>query len=240
MKLFVFLSIISVSSITNALGFSYIVSPDQIGFKISLPTFQGNSNTSLETVNKLDLYFSISEQELIDNNQDIQKWNDAGFTPPQLATYYGLDNNEWVNFIIDYDFEFKDGTLHSGQTVPNFIRNNLEGDPYFFWLDNNAYLENSNVLAEWPINTSSNYYSFDSWSTFSVNNVNFQLTFFGHPLAYLYDLDSMPSGTNVNNPSGGELHDEILVSTLSEVPEPSSYALLLGSLALGLVALRRR
>jgi hypothetical protein len=219
---------------TSLNAFYFEVPEDHIGFKLSLPSFE-TSGQDTERFNKLDIYFTVSEQNL---ESDKLAWNSgAWYWTPEYATYYG-NELRWQNFAIDLDVDYRNGFSFVGSITENInvsAPSSLGVGPeyYMIWLDNNYHLEDSSESAGGNLNLgSSNIYSFDSFWNFSIGETDYSLSFLGLPHFELQESNNF-SGPTI---SSSGTSDKAFISV---VPEPSTYALILGAVALGFTIRRR-
>lgn len=222
------ISLLLIATSLNA--FYFEVPEDHIGFKLSLPSFETSGSTT-ERFNKFDIYFTVSEQNL---QSDKSLW-DSGASPfdwtPEYATYYG-NELRWENFAIDVDVNFKDGSSFVGSITENInVWSPSGGGPeyYMIWLDNNSDLEDvSESLISYTDLSISNLYSFDSFLSLSISSIDYTVSFLGLPHFNIYDNHNSVDGVDWIYNSYG--HEKAYISA---VPEPSTYALILGAVALG-------
>jgi hypothetical protein len=235
MKIYPFLILLFATSLN---AFYFEVPEDHIGFKLSLPSFE-TSGQDTERFNKLDIYFTVSEQNLESEKSDWDSGNSAiGDTWfPEYATYYG-NELRWQNFAIDVDVDYRNGFNFSGSITEDInvsdAWNGNGPNNYMIWLNNNSHLEdNSEALISANDLSISNVYSWDSFWNFSISETDYSLSFLGLPHFTLQESNDFSGPYIFSTSDNGNYYNPLNKAFISVVPEPSTYALILGAVALG-------
>jgi hypothetical protein len=207
--------------------------------------FGGTWQTSTKTISSAQVQ-NNSFRDLI----HIQ-WgntNSAGSHAGLIFFKSGVFSNVWSSGNQQFDFSIT-GRL-AAFAIPSLVSQDIRlvvqsGDNFYVSDNSGTFAINSTTItdsATYAANTSTlNFTGIDQWRSYDpVTSITGALGT-ANPVAFTaIDAVGVYFAAVTNTSAGNNLPFQFYALTVTAVPEPSTYAMLLGALALGVVAVRRR